>query len=308
MATINLGRIKPVFRGAYAGGTAYVIDDIVTFGDETFICILASTGNATSNATYWTKLAAKGAAGAAGAEGGTTTLTTQGDVLYQNASGVARLAAGTSGQFLKTQGAGANPTWGSAGGNTALLGDTTVSSAVSSVDFTNIFDDATYGYYKIMVDGMQRMFVTGGGSDGQWCSPYMYYTDASGSNITLSPALNMRIRMKRDYSGLNGTFDSVDGDSYSYMKLLNAVHNGSDDGTGVFMNATLFNPNSTTLYKTLFYESCTQKSVSLDDSALFYFAGTNTFDCSTAIKGVKFTDALATYIRGGRFRIWGIKH
>ena len=59
MATLNLGRIKPVFRGAYAGGTAYVVDDIVTSGNETFICILASTGNATSNATYWTKLAAK---------------------------------------------------------------------------------------------------------------------------------------------------------------------------------------------------------------------------------------------------------
>ena len=66
MATINLGRIKPVFRGAYAGGTAYVVDDIVTSGDETFICILASTGNATSNATYWTKLAAKGVDGALG--------------------------------------------------------------------------------------------------------------------------------------------------------------------------------------------------------------------------------------------------
>ena len=66
MATINLGRIKPVFRGAYAGGTAYVVDDIVTSGNETFICILASTGNATSNATYWTKLAAKGVDGALG--------------------------------------------------------------------------------------------------------------------------------------------------------------------------------------------------------------------------------------------------
>jgi hypothetical protein len=66
MATINLGRIKPVFRGAYAGGTAYVVDDIVTSGGECFICILASTGNATSNATYWTKLAEKGADGALG--------------------------------------------------------------------------------------------------------------------------------------------------------------------------------------------------------------------------------------------------
>lgn len=39
---------------------------------------------------------------------------TQGGMLYYGASGViAELAAGTSGQFLKTQGAGANPTWAS---------------------------------------------------------------------------------------------------------------------------------------------------------------------------------------------------
>lgn len=38
----------------------------------------------------------------------------QGDILYRDAAGWARLGAGTSGQFLKTQGAGANPTWASA--------------------------------------------------------------------------------------------------------------------------------------------------------------------------------------------------
>ena len=42
MATLNLGRIKPVFQGAYNSATAYVVDDIVTFGGETFINILAS--------------------------------------------------------------------------------------------------------------------------------------------------------------------------------------------------------------------------------------------------------------------------
>lgn len=39
----------------------------------------------------------------------------QGDIYYRNGSGaIDRLAAGTSGHFLKTQGAGANPTWASA--------------------------------------------------------------------------------------------------------------------------------------------------------------------------------------------------
>jgi hypothetical protein len=37
----------------------------------------------------------------------------QGDILYRGASGWARLAAGTSGQFLQTQGASANPQWAS---------------------------------------------------------------------------------------------------------------------------------------------------------------------------------------------------
>lgn len=104
MATINLGRVKPVFRGAYSGATAYVVDDIVTYQGSTYICILASTGNLPTDTTYWTLMA----------EGGdvASTLTTQGDILYRDASGLARLAAGTSGQFLQTQGTGANPTWG----------------------------------------------------------------------------------------------------------------------------------------------------------------------------------------------------
>ena len=54
-----------------------------------------------------------------GASGGLTwanavspTLTTQGDILYHNGSAEARLAAGTAGYYLKTNGSGQNPTWG----------------------------------------------------------------------------------------------------------------------------------------------------------------------------------------------------
>ena len=107
MATLNLGRIKPVFRGAYAGGTAYVVDDIVTDSGETFICILASTGNATSNATYWTKLAQKGTDGT----DVSTTLTTQGDILYRDGSGLQRLAKGTATQILQINAGATAPEW-----------------------------------------------------------------------------------------------------------------------------------------------------------------------------------------------------
>jgi hypothetical protein len=43
-------------------------------------------------------------------------LTTQGDILIRGAAGYERLGFGVNGQFLKTQGAGANPTWATVSG------------------------------------------------------------------------------------------------------------------------------------------------------------------------------------------------
>jgi len=108
MATVNLGRIKPVFKSTWANGTTYAVDDFVVHGNECYICIQAGSGqNPTSASAYWTKIAAKGTDGT---DVGTT-LTTQGDILYRSGSGLARLGYGTAGQFLKTQGSGANPAW-----------------------------------------------------------------------------------------------------------------------------------------------------------------------------------------------------
>ena len=42
--------------------------------------------------------------------------TAQGDIYYNNGSAIARLGAGTSGHFLKTQGTSANPVWADTGG------------------------------------------------------------------------------------------------------------------------------------------------------------------------------------------------
>lgn len=108
MATVNLGRIKFVWQGAYNGATAYVADDVVSYNGSSYICILASTGNLPTNTTYWNQMSAKGTDG--------TDITSiaglaQGDILYYNGTAWVRLGAGTSGQFLKTNGAGANPAW-----------------------------------------------------------------------------------------------------------------------------------------------------------------------------------------------------
>ena len=53
MATVDLGKIKQVFRGTYNNSTAYAVDDLVAFTDgsvtSTYICTTATTGNAPSS-------------------------------------------------------------------------------------------------------------------------------------------------------------------------------------------------------------------------------------------------------------------
>ena len=56
----------------------------------------------------------------------------QGDVVYFDGSNLVRLAAGTSGQFLKTNGAGANPQWATAAGAGDMLGANNLSDVASA--------------------------------------------------------------------------------------------------------------------------------------------------------------------------------
>jgi hypothetical protein len=114
MSTVNLGQIKPVFKGAYNNSTAYVLDNIVTSGGSSYICILASTGNAVSNGTYWTQMSAAGTNGTDGSDGTDvgTVITTAGDVLYRDGSGLQRLAKGTAGQALVMNSGATAPEWG----------------------------------------------------------------------------------------------------------------------------------------------------------------------------------------------------
>lgn len=56
----------------------------------------------------------------------------QGDVLYHNGTTWARLGAGTSGQYLKTNGAAANPEWASSSGGAVILGNISTASGTSA--------------------------------------------------------------------------------------------------------------------------------------------------------------------------------
>jgi hypothetical protein len=70
MATINLGRIKPVNKGTWSNATTYAVDDFVQYTDNgitsTYIAVATSSNqtpstSGTENSTYW-KFMAKGVA------------------------------------------------------------------------------------------------------------------------------------------------------------------------------------------------------------------------------------------------------
>lgn len=53
MATLNLGRVGFVNKGAYSGATAYKVNDVVTYNSGTYACIQAHTGQLPTVTAYW---------------------------------------------------------------------------------------------------------------------------------------------------------------------------------------------------------------------------------------------------------------
>ena len=134
MATIDLGKIKQVFRGTYNNATAYAVDDLVVFTDgsvtSTYICTTASTGNNPSSGgtvhANWAYVA-KGQA--------TSPTTTQGDVIVRGASADGRLAIGSAGQTLKVNSSANGLEYGAGGG---VLGmNQTIYTGLSSLALSN---------------------------------------------------------------------------------------------------------------------------------------------------------------------------
>ena len=124
MATVNLGKIKLNWRGTWNSGLTYAIDDVVEYTDgsvtSSYIAVAASSNQAPStsgveNSSYW-NFVSKGQA--------TTPTTTRGDLIFRGASADQRLAAGTSGYFLKTLGSSADPVWAEVSTSGKVLGIT----------------------------------------------------------------------------------------------------------------------------------------------------------------------------------------
>jgi len=284
MATINLGNIKFNWQGAYAGGTAYAIDDVVSYNGSSYICKLASTGNLPTNTTYWDQMSSAGTNGT----DLTSTLTTQGDLVYRDGSGLQRLGAGTAGQVLQTGGAGANPSWGTLSSDMVKL--VSGSHSGSNLIMDNLFEDSsTYSQYQVhinyaQIDGSFWMRGRTGGASGStysssdhWYRSYMFGLYSNGSPLETGEGGYNDSKFRIGWTNTTGT----NGDSYKI---------------------TIPNPNNTSYKLQYFFDNtfsssgeiCFANGAGVGGSASTEFTGLvfsvstgNSFTCDYIVYGLK---------------------
>ena len=206
MATIDLGKIKFVFRDTYDNSESYVPDDVVTFTDgsvtSSYICKTATTGNNPSSGgtvhANWQFLA-KGQA--------VSPTTTQGDIIVRGASADARLAIGAAGKALKVNSSANGLEYGDAGAWTKIASGSGPGATSFSID--NIFSD-TYYYYKLFYswaedDWMKMRYIK---ADGSIESGSVYV--GSGYYTKENPAGDGRIGFTNQSYGYYNYWNSAD--------------------------------------------------------------------------------------------------
>ena len=293
MAQVNIGAIKFNWKGPYNNGTAYVVDDVVSSGGSSYVCILASTGNAVSNGTYWQIMSSAGSDGV-----DTSVATTQGDVIYHNGSALARLGYGTAGQVLQTNGSGQNPSWGTVSSDFVKLAKGAVTSDASYLEINGYFNDSIYHCYKVFIENIR--WQNGGGDVN-----FRWTTSAGTTNST------------NDYFVLDGSYKTPTSNGYQNR----AAHNNSNinDFEGTWTNkhssatsnakevleGTIYQPQAgkaqfSYRYNT-FHDSGGSTPVLAVSSGLY---GT---DQATAKTGFQLKKSSGTNIRTANWALYGIK-
>ena len=90
MAQIDIGKLTFTHKGDYAGGTAYVANDVVYYNGSAYIAKTSTTGNLPTSTAHWNNFAA----GSGGIWNAGLSLGTAGQVVKVN-SGASALEFGT---------------------------------------------------------------------------------------------------------------------------------------------------------------------------------------------------------------------
>ena len=260
MATIDLGKIKQVFRGTYNNATAYAVDDLVAFTDgsvtSTYICTTASTGNNPSSGgtahANWAYVA-KGQA--------SSPTTTQGDVIVRGASADARLAIGTAGQALKVNSSANGLEYGVAGGvlqvksTTKKNGYSATSPQGSFTDITGLSVDITptstnnkilvFAHVHVAVasnyggQGLRLAKTVGGSTDNTFA-----IADADGNRARHTMKAVGSGSNSRDYP-IVASMMHLDTPASTAAHTYKVQHGDNDNTNNIYINLAAVDSNST---------------------------------------------------------------
>jgi len=295
MATVNIGSLKFNWKGAYNGSTAYAIDDVTEYNGSSYICILASTGNLPTNTTYFQPMATKGTDGT---DVGTT-LTTQGDLLYRDGSGLQRLAKGTASQALLMNSGATAPEWGNLSSDYVKISESTTSGTPAALEFKTTaqsgeLDFSTYSRYEIYMD-----YVTHTASSNDYSNLHLRYLDNSGNSISSGNYFFIN-----NAGGIGGSSDNG-GRSQSEIRLTRD-YIGKQSGRSQMMHLTLHDMTNTSYDKNIF---CRMYGNNHDGSGGTPRQDiTGGFYASTAaMSGVRVYFSDGNFVNGIKIRTYGVK-
>lgn len=301
MATVTLGNIKLNWKGAYNAGTAYAIDDVVSYNGSSYVAKTATTGNLPTVTANWDIMSQAGTNGTNGTNGTDvgTVITTQGDMLYRDGSGLQRLGKGTANQTLQMNGSANAPTWvTAASGNTVKLAQYTHSSNVNNFQINNIgFDDSIYAYYRWVYHGSCS---SGGAIYARW---------VNSSNSVISSS-DYRLRGFDSYKYENNT-----------SATINNWNSGStpDDKMGIRTwaqdpDANALQYGEGHIFKqagkyTMWDVTSAGTDTSGNGGWNFYYGATWEYQSTTSPVGIYIynTSSGSNFLSGTQFTIWGIK-
>jgi hypothetical protein len=155
----------------------------------------------------------------------------QGDILVRTAAGWVRLAAGTSGQYLKTQGAGADPVWAT------VSAGLTQSSSVATTSGLSVGITTITGTPKLIMFHLNGVTTSGGvtiqiGSGSYTTSGYLAYgarIPNSANPATTNYTNGFGINMAASSTALYGvvTLSNTTGNTWAASYSLGALQGGS---------------------------------------------------------------------------------
>ncbi len=158
MATIDIGKIKPVFKGTYDGSTAYVLDDIVYYLGSSYVAKTSTTGNLPTDTTKW-------------------------NILASGSGGIwdSTLSLGSANQSVKVNSGGTALEFGTISSDYVKLSSGTLGSGTANWSIDGHFS-STYKDYRIFV----RELTTGNNGATMFCRMNTGGSAYSSSNYSFS--------------------------------------------------------------------------------------------------------------------------